>query len=467
VSDSSDRARYQAIAAGAGVLAIVAALATRGAPRWLRIILVAGLAGIACGAAALGYRHYQQPTTLSVSAGSIDGDAPRLMTAIAGKLAAANAPVRLKVVQKATAAEAADAFAKGETDLAVVRADVGDLSNARAVMIVARAVVLLIAPSGTGGIKDIDDLKGKTVGVVAASINKGVVDAISKEYDLERNKVRFRDLLPMEAPQALQGKQIQALLLVLPISETYIARIRDALLRVPKVKVALIPIESAGAIAAIHRAYESYDLPKGTIRGSPAVPDEDLTTLRLPLYLVAQKKLDSDVVGAVAKAVFDVRSDLVGEFPLLAQIAKPDTDKDAFVPVHPGAANYFDGEQKTFFDKYGDQLFYGSMLLGSLMSVLAAMWKFMTKKADAPAEPPLRRLYGLMSQVGEARSEADLANAEREIDGILKSQLERYPPGEVDAGEALALGLATHRLERQLEQRRRAIGARVGTAPSS
>ena len=132
----------QYVAWGAGILAIVAVLATRRAPRWLRVILVAGLVGIACGAGALGYRYYQQPITLSVAAGSIDGDAPKLMTAIAGRLAAANAPIRLKVVEKVTALESAEAFAKGETDLAVVRPDVGDLSSARAVMIVARAVVL-------------------------------------------------------------------------------------------------------------------------------------------------------------------------------------------------------------------------------------------------------------------------------------------------------------------------------------
>jgi TRAP-type uncharacterized transport system substrate-binding protein len=56
-----------------------------------------------------------------VAAGSFDGDAPKLMTAIASRLAATNAPVRLKVVEKATALDAADAFAKGQTDLAVVR----------------------------------------------------------------------------------------------------------------------------------------------------------------------------------------------------------------------------------------------------------------------------------------------------------------------------------------------------------
>ena len=34
------------------------------------------------------------------------------------------------------------------------------------------------------------------------------------------------------------------------------------------------------AIAEKERAYESFDVPKGTLRGSPPVPEDDLTTLR-------------------------------------------------------------------------------------------------------------------------------------------------------------------------------------------
>lgn len=52
------------------------------------------------------------------------------MSAIAGRLASIKAPpVRLKVTDTGTALEAAKAFAAGKVDLAVVRDDVGDLSQ--------------------------------------------------------------------------------------------------------------------------------------------------------------------------------------------------------------------------------------------------------------------------------------------------------------------------------------------------
>ena len=306
-TQSRDQAQNLAAgaAAGAGLLAIVAAFATRRAPRWVRVTVILGLLAIACGAGIYAYRYSKQPTTLTVVAGSLDGDAPKLMEAIAARLEATNAPVRLKVIDELTAANAAAAFAAGKADLAVIRPDVGDLSSARSLMIVARAVVLIIATPGSN-VTSMDDLKGKTVGVVGGSINHSVVRVLTKEYDLERVRTRFRDILPAEVPQAVQAKQVQALLLVVPISEQYIGRIRD-MLRGTKGKFALVPIESAGAIANIQRAYESYELPKGTIRGSPAVPDEDLTTLRMPLYLVAGKKVSDDVAGTLVKAVFDAR----------------------------------------------------------------------------------------------------------------------------------------------------------------
>ena len=85
-------------------------------------------------------------------------------------------------------------------------------------------------------------------------------------------------------------------------------------------------------------------------------------------------------------------------------------------------------------------------------------------RLDLKYASALNRLYGIADQVEQARGEADLAKAEQQIDDILKEQLATYAPGEVDAGEAAALSLATHRLERQMERRRRALGT---TGPSS
>ena len=100
-------------------------------PSWLRTVLVAGVFVLVTGAL-FGYRWYIHPTTLTVAVGSLDGEATKLMSALASRLTAANAPVRLKLVETASALEAADMFSSEKTDLAVVRGDAGDLSQAQA-----------------------------------------------------------------------------------------------------------------------------------------------------------------------------------------------------------------------------------------------------------------------------------------------------------------------------------------------
>jgi len=458
-----EREQAQKIAIIAGIAAILVSLATGRLPRWLRVTLVTCLAALAGGAGLFAYRYATHPTTLTLAAGSIDGDVPRLMSIISAQMAATGSPVRLKVIDKGTALDAVNAFAAGETDVAVARADVGDLTAARTVVVMTYVVVLIVVPPGST-IDSMDGLKGKAIGVIAADLNRQLILAVTKAYDLDRAKVVFQDLVQKDVPQALQSKQIQALLVAMPISEKYLGMLRDVFPHNAKLKLGLVPIESAGAIAAAAGAYQSYDLPKGTIRGSPAIPEDDLTTLRVPLYLVANKKLGNNVTAALAKAMMDARRDLLGEYPLLAQISAPSTDKDAHILIHPGAASYFDGEQQSLVDKYADKLFYLSMLLGAAASIAAAIWKFMTKDANRAEGRPLMRLYGLMDQISSASSEASLADIERGIDDILKAELEKYSNGDAEAAETAALGLATHRLERLIGQRRAFLEGSVASA---
>ena len=382
---------------------VAVAVASRRLPRWLRIVLVLGLAIVAIGAGFYAYRYVMRPTTLTIAAGALDDDVSRILSAMALRMASAKAPVRLKVIEKGTAAEAAKEFSDGQIDLAVARADAVDLSIARTVLTLTHGVVLIVAPPGSP-IESMGDLKGKTIGVIAAITNRQVVAVITKEYALEAAKVQFKDIAPADAPQAFQTKQIQALLVVIPISEKYLAMLRDVFPRTAK--SSLVPIEAAGAIEEVSPPYKSYELPKGTIRGTPPVPDEDLKTLRVPFYLVANKS--NEVVAGLTRAMMEARHELVGEHPLLAQVMSPSTDKDAYIPIHPGAAAFFDGDEKTIFDKYGDQFFYGSLVLGTFMSLLAGIWKFMTMDTVAAHKRTSMRLYALIEKINEVKSEAEL-----------------------------------------------------------
>lgn len=85
----------------------------------------------------------------------------------------------------------------------------------------------------------------------------------------------------------------------------------------------LIEIESASAVANVTRYYESYDVPKGTLRGAPPIPADDLTSLRVSFFLVANKSVDADTITDLTQSLVDVRTDLLSQYPLLAQVGAP------------------------------------------------------------------------------------------------------------------------------------------------
>ena len=164
-------------------------------PFWVRAMLLAGVFCIVAGAGLIAYRLYQRPMTLTVAVGSLDGEAQQVASLIAGRLATTNSPIRLKVENAGSVLDAAKAFAAGNADLAVVRADVGDLQQARAVALTAHGVVMIVAPPGSS-ITSIAKLRDHTVGVVGGEINHGVVEVLKKEYDLGHANVIFKDIAP-------------------------------------------------------------------------------------------------------------------------------------------------------------------------------------------------------------------------------------------------------------------------------
>jgi len=427
-------------------------------PVWMRIAVIAVVVALAAGASLFAYRWYFRPVTLSIAVGSLDGEAPKVVSAIASRLAAMNAPVRLKVVETAGALESANAFASGKTDLAVVRGDVGDLSQAQAIVVLAEAVALLVAPPGSS-ITDMTGLKRVTVGVVGGEVNQKVVSVLTKEYGLDRANVVFKNLAPADTRRALDNKEVRVLLFVLPLTERYLSLVRGLFPQNPKTAPVLIAIENAGAIAEKERAYESFDIPKGTLRGSPPVPDDDLTTLKVSYYLVAHKKLDNDLMAEFTQSFTSARRDLLSEQPILAQVKAPDTDPGAFLPVHPGAAEFYNGNQQSFLDRWSNAIFLTPMALGGLATILAAAWKFLRSGELQTKEEALDLLYALGQRIRTAEKESDLLEIEDRIDDILRAQRARAATDDENALDAATLNVAAHRLENLIHDRRAVLTA--------
>jgi TRAP-type uncharacterized transport system substrate-binding protein len=425
-------------------------------PFWFRAVMLASAFCIVAGGGLIAYRFYTQPATLTIAVGSFDGEGKQIASVIAGRLVTINSPVRLKVEDSGSVLDAAKAFAAGTADLAIVRADVGDLSQARTVATTAHGVVMIVAPPGSG-ITSIVKLRGHTVGVVGGEINRGVVEALEKEYDLGRANVAFKDIEPADARLALQSKQVSALLLVVPLTGKYLAFVKGLFSESSNASPVLIPIDSAGAIADAKGPYESFDIPKGTLRGAPPAPDDDVTTLRVTYYLVANRHLSSNVVADLAKKVMGVRRDLVSEQPLLSGLAAPDTDPDAFLSVHPGAAAFYNGTQESFMDRYGNAIYLTPMVLGALASIGAAAWRFLGVQPTETTNTTLDALCDLPARIRQSGNEAELMAIEDEVDTIVRADLAKFIDRDESGSETSRMMSVAHRIDNLIRHRRAAL----------
>jgi hypothetical protein len=144
-----------------------------------------------------------------------------------------------------------------------------------------------------------------------------------------------------------------------------------------------------------------------------------------------------------------------------AQITAPSTDSDAYLPVHPGAAAFYNGTQKSFLDQWGNAIFLAPMIFGALVSVAAA-WKFLRDGEPPKSEKAPDSLYALGRRIRSAEGEQELSEIEREIDKVLQMQRVKAAAGDENALDVTTLILAAHRLQSLVHDRRTLLAARPG-----
>src|SRR5262245_4367486 len=83
-------------------------------PHWMRALLVGCFVVLVTGAGLFAYHYFTSPKTITIAAGSSDGEAVRLMSAIAVQLTKTGARIRLKITDSGSTLGAAQAFSAGK-----------------------------------------------------------------------------------------------------------------------------------------------------------------------------------------------------------------------------------------------------------------------------------------------------------------------------------------------------------------
>jgi TRAP-type uncharacterized transport system substrate-binding protein len=208
----------------------------------------------------------------------------------------------------------------------------------------------------------VSKLAGHRVGVVTGNAaTREVLDVVLSHYGVPLNQVQVSLIDPSHIAEAVKAQQVDVLFVA--GAETGQA-INDvvAAATVNGQAPSFIPIDQAEGVAKRSPAFQSVDIEAGTFGGNPPAPPDELKSLSFPEYLVAKKSFHHDAVGTLAKLIFTSRLALAAAMPGEIKIRAPATEKDANIVVHPGALAYLNDDQKSFFDKYGDDIFYGLLI---------------------------------------------------------------------------------------------------------
>ena len=373
------------------------------------------------------------------------GDANSLEARFATKLAAVlknnSSKLRLKIVPHADSAKALAQFDRRQADLAVLRTDVKVPPRARALAILEHDVVLLISPANKK-IKSLAELKKKKIAVLADGDNSaGFVRNLLEISDSSDAASRVQMAPPNSTLDKLFGSDGYGAVIAIAHTST-IMKDKRYEQYAKRGGFTLNAIDESKALARRNPGISEETLAKGTLSSAPPIPDDDLDTIGLQWLLTAQSRMSTTTAGELARTIYENKADLALEDGFASRIEPADTDKDAFIVAHQGAAEYINDDTKSFMDRYSDLLYLGAGALSIIGSIFAGLYAKVTRIAPEKASELATAILDIGERVAHATSLDALDALQDELEANLRGVVVGLRDGTIssDGLEAFKLG---------------------------
>jgi TRAP-type uncharacterized transport system substrate-binding protein len=464
----------------------------------------------------VGFRYITDADHMRIAAGPLDA---KFVQALSEQITRGHHNLSLQFIPTTSSRETVEAMSKGQADLAIVPGNADDSIEWPAIAILRQNVIALIVPAAAGaaakgksaasakskksaksskgskgkkGAKaaksddsddddsddssdsssfgKVADLAGKRVGIVTGNeANETLLDLVLNHYGVPLAKVTVSEIDLKNLAGALKNNQVDALFVADAATGSAISSAIAAATKNGKAPN-FIEIDQADGIAKRNPAFDSVDIDAGTFGGNPPTPDDKLKSLSFGELLVARKSFSESVVATVAKIVYSSRQALAAAVPGEIKIEAPSTDKDADVVVHPGALAYLSDNQQSFFDKYGDDIFYGLLIFPVFGSAIAGVASYLRNDTRTRR---LRLLQRVLDLVRKAHSAKDLEMVDRlqvDADNLVIGIIHLSEHEEFDETVRMSFAFALDQLRFAIAARRHAIldhsNAVAGTADS-
>ena len=352
------------------------------------------------------------------------GDPGSLEARFAAKLATVlqntSSKLRLKIVTNPDNAKALALFDRRLADVAVLRTDAKVPARARALAVLEHDVLLLISP-GTKKIKTLAELKKKKIAVLAEGDTSAAF--VRNLLDLSDNP-EAASRVQMAPPGSTLDKLFappNSFGAVVAIAHTStIMKDKRYEQYAKRGGFTVNAIDESKALARRNPGITEETLATGMLSSAPAIPDDDLDTIGLQWLLVAHSRLSTTTAGDLARAIYENKAALALEDGFASKIEPADTDKDAFVIAHQGAAEYINDDTKSFMDRYSDLMYLGGGALGVIGSIFAGIYTSLTRVAPEKASELAIAILDIGERIEHANSLDSLEVLQDELEKILR-----------------------------------------------
>jgi TRAP-type uncharacterized transport system substrate-binding protein len=391
--------------------------------------------------------------TLTFAVGAPNGEEAQFAAKLATVLKNLHSRLRLKILPNVDNARAVAQFERREADLAIVRTDAKVPPRARAVAILDHDLIMLFSPGGKK-IKSFDDLKKqKKIAVMADGDNSATfIKGIFGLTDSPELASRVQLAPPGSTLDKLFASGFGAVIVVAHATRVMQDKGYEQLAR--KGGFTLNAIESSKALARKIPGIAEETVETGMLSSSPEVPDDDLDTIGVQWLLVAQSRITNTTATDLARIVYENKADLGLDNGFASKIDPADTDKNAFVMAHPGAAEYINDDTKSFMDKYSDMMYLGAAALSVIGSIFAAIYAQITRVCPEKASWLATEILVVGEKIEHAHTMDQLEVLQEDLEKILRGVVVGLRDGTIssDGLETFKLGYEFVRGEIELRR---------------
>jgi TRAP transporter TAXI family solute receptor len=353
-----------------------------------------------------------------IAAGPSGSDAHDLLAEVAQVAVRHGKPVRPDLVSTVDPSESIARLNAGEVDLAVIRADTPVGSDVNIVAGLFPDYFLLIARRDAG-VFLFPDLAGKRVVLPpAGSEAYRSFFSIIDHYDMGSAPMDLRSQPLAEARRALLNGTADALFTVRSLRDPQLMRLFDDA-ELKDMAIDIVPVPQAAAIAMKRPLLAAQSIPQGALSGAIPTPAGNVTTVSVGRILVARADAEPAAIRALTEVMFENRLDLTLRMPLAAMISRPDAGSGLSIPLHEGAAAYFNRDEPSFLEANSNSI--GLLLTVAAMvgSGLLALRSWFLARQKNKADVFNFRLTELNARALAATTGAELDEIRRELAAML------------------------------------------------